>query len=260
MNKKGQMTTQNKSKGKIANYSVNNSYANFKKKFGTKLYNNYNINDKTFTNNLNRLKENNINDNIDILKNKSNNKNLIIDCGYYSNKEKYDISGGNYIKKKKPYISSVPCSTRKSMPNNENTNANTSTKKEKDIISNSSKKKYAGVNSSLVTKYKNKIKPLIRASLYKNKEKNNNISQKVNKTKIYTKRIIDNSTYNLAQPKTTRRVGNESILDKTSSNYKINSDLNSFDISLKKDINRIHSKINTLRKENEKLKEKISKK
>ena len=36
MNKKGQMTTQNKSKGKIANYSVNNSYANFKKKFGTK--------------------------------------------------------------------------------------------------------------------------------------------------------------------------------------------------------------------------------
>ena len=259
MNKKGQMTTQNKSKGKIANYSVNNSYANFKKKFGTKLYNNYNINDKTFTNNLNRLKENNINDNIDILKNKSNNKNLIIDCGYYSNKEKYDISGGNYIKKKKPYISSVPCSTRKSMPNNENTNANTSTKKEKDIISNSSKKKYAGVNSSLVNKYKNKIKPLIRASLYKNKEKNNNISQKVNKTKIYTKRIIDNSTYNLAQPKTTRRVGNESILDKTSSNYKINSDLNSFDISLKKDINRIHSKINTLRKENEKLKEKISK-
>ena len=47
--KKGQMTVQNKLKRRIANYSVNNSFANFQKKFGNKLYNNVNINDKTFT-------------------------------------------------------------------------------------------------------------------------------------------------------------------------------------------------------------------
>ena len=46
MNKKGQLTTQNKSKVKEANYSVNNSYANFKKQFGTNLYNHYNIHEK----------------------------------------------------------------------------------------------------------------------------------------------------------------------------------------------------------------------
>ena len=42
---------------------------------------------------------------------------------------------------------------------------------------------------------------------------------------------------------------NESILDKTSSNYIINSDLNSFDIDLKKDGNKTHNKTNILRKE-----------
>ena len=64
MNKKDQLTIQNKSKHKITNYSVNNSFANFQKKFGNKLYNNININDKTFTtkgNNLSKLKDNNTN-------------------------------------------------------------------------------------------------------------------------------------------------------------------------------------------------------
>ena len=71
MTKKGQMTTQNKSNNKINNYSINNSFANFKKKYGCKLYNNYNnINDKSFTNNVSRLRDSNLNDNMDILKKK----------------------------------------------------------------------------------------------------------------------------------------------------------------------------------------------
>ena len=83
ISKKGQMTTINKSKGKINNYSVNNSFANFQKKFGNKLYNNLNIKDKTFTtkgNVINKLKDYNINKNknTDILKTKTNNKNLFI--------------------------------------------------------------------------------------------------------------------------------------------------------------------------------------
>ena len=134
MNKKGQMTTQNKSKKKIMNYSVNNSFINFQKNFGNK-YNNLNLNDKTFTtkaNNLSKLKEynlsnnNNINNDMDIYKNKTNNnKNLMIDCGYYySNKEKYNVSGDKYINKKKSYIYSLPCSTGK------NINTNHSNKKE----------------------------------------------------------------------------------------------------------------------------------
>ena len=250
MNKKGQMTVQNKSKHKITNYSVNNSFANFNKKFGNKLYNNININDKTFTtkaNNLSKLKENNLNNNNKTIK---NNKNLIIECGYnFINKDKYNISGDKYIKKKKAYISSLPCSTRKNLA----TNMNTSIKKEREILNPSSKRTYGGVNSSLVKKYKTKIKPNIRATLYKNKQNNN---EKVNKTKAYTKRIIDNSSYNIGIPNTSRKVGNESILDKTSSNYRINSDLNSFDIDLNKDVNKTHNKINTLRKERDKKKEK----
>lgn len=135
MNKKGQLTTQNKSKVKEANYSVNNSYANFKKQFGTNLYNHYNIHDKTFSNDLSRLKESNTNDNTVILNNKSSNKNLKIECSYYcSNKNNYNISGDKYIKKKKHYISSVPCSTRKNIQKNMNSNTNTSIKKEKDLI------------------------------------------------------------------------------------------------------------------------------
>ena len=260
ISKKGQMTTINKSKGKINNYSVNNSFANFQKKFGNKLYNNLNIKDKTFTikgNVINKLKDYNINKNknTDILKTKTNNKNLFIDFGYiYSNKDKFNISGDQNIKKKKPYISSLPSSNRKNL----NTNTNNSIKKEKDINNNSSKRTYVGVNSSLISKYKNKIKQYIRASLYKNKQKKfNNINQKANKRKVYTKRIIDNSLYNLALPSTVRRTGNESILDKTSSNYKINSDLNSFDYDINKD-SKNNSKINTLRKEKDRKTEKIN--
>ena len=255
--KKDQMTAQNKSKRKITNYSVNNSFVNFQKKFGNKFYNNININDKTFTtkpNYISKYKEYNLNNN------KSNNKQLMIECGYnYTHKEKYTISGDKYIKKKKAYISSLPCSTRKNMNLNinNNTNVNTSNKKEKDIVTTSNKRTYGGVNSSLATKYKNKIKPYIRASLYKNNQNNNNLYDKASKTKVYTKRIIDNSYI----PTTGRKGGNESILDKTASNYKINSDLNSFDVDIKdKDNTKIyHSKINTLRKEKEKKKEKNAK-
>ena len=253
MNKKGQMTVQNKSKYKITNYSENNSFANFQNKFGKKLYNNININDKTFTtkaSNLSKLKENSINYNNKTI---TKNKNLIIDCGYnFINKDKYNISGDKYINKKKAYISSLPCSTRKNITTNKN---NTSIKKEREIINPSSKRTYGGVNSSLVSKYKTKIKSNIRASLYKNKQNND---EKVNKTKIYTKRIIDNSANNLAIPNTSRRVGNESILDKTSSNYRINSDLNSFDVDLNKNGNKAHNKINTFRKGKDKKNEKIS--
>ena len=213
---------------------------------------------KTFSNDLSRLKESNTNDNTVILNNKSSNKNLKIECSYYcSNKNNYNISGDKYIKKKKHYISSVPCSTRKNIQKNMNSNTNTSIKKEKDLIGGgSSKKTYGAVNSSLATKFKNKIKPLLRGSLYKNNE-NNNLYQKGNKTKVYTKRIIDNSSYNLPIPKTTRRAGNESILDKTASNCKNNSELYSFDFEGKKDNNKKYSKINNIRKENEKLKAKI---
>ena len=262
--KKGQMTVQNKLKRRIANYSVNNSFANFQKKFGNKLYNNVNINDKTFTtkpNNISKYKEYSINNN------KSKNKHLIIECGYnYTHRDKYNISGDKYIKKKKAYISSLPCSTRKNLNMNVNSNLNTSNKKdkenEKDITVTSSKRTYCGDNSSLVSKYKNKIKPNIRASLYKNKQKNNNnLYNKISKTKIYTKRIIDNSSNNIAMPNTGRQAVNESALDKTSSHYKINSDLNTLDADIK-DKNKMktyRSKINALRKEKEKINENIAK-
>ena len=249
--KKGQMTAKNKSNRKIENYSVNNSFANFQKKFGNKLYNNININDKTFTsnpNNLSKYKEYSINNS------KSNNKHLIIECGYnYTHKDKYNISGDKYIKKKKAYISSLPCSTRKKLNMNTNTNTSTKKEKEKDITAKSSKRTYGGVNSSLVNKYKNKIKPHIRASLYKNTKKdNNNLYDNANKAKVYTKRIIDISSYNIGMPNTGRRWGNESMLDKTSLHYKINSDLNSFDADIKdkEKIKTYRSKINALRKEN----------
>ena len=249
MNKKGQMTVQNKSKTKVNNYSLNNSFANFQKKFGNKLYNNFNINDKTFTiKGYNKLKESNQN----LLKHKGNNRQLMIECGYfYSNKNKYNMSGEKYIKKKKAYISSVPCSTRKSMKNDNNT----STKKEKNSINSSNKINYMGVNSSLVSKYKNKIKPNIRASLYKNQQKYNNIYEKINKTKTNSKRIIDNSSHNFPLPNTVRMGGNESMLDKNYS--KINSDLNSFDIDINKNI-LAQSKFNTLRKEVDRKKEIIN--
>jgi hypothetical protein len=202
MNKKGQMTTQNKSKKKIMNYSVNNSFINFQKNFGNK-YNNLNLNDKTFTtkaNNLSKLREynlsnNNYNNDMDIYKNKTNNnKNLMIDCGYYySNKEKYNVSGDKYINKKKSYIYSLPCSTGKNI----NTNHSIKKEKEKEVIATiSSKRTYVGVNSSLGSKYKNKIKPYIRSSLYKKKEKNNNIYKKVSKSRINSKRTADNSSTN----------------------------------------------------------------
>ena len=250
MSKKGQMITQNKSKQKITNYSVNNSFANFHKKFGNKFYN-FKINNKTFTtkgNNLSNLKESSMNTS------KSNNKNLIIECGYsYTNKNKYNISGDKYLKKKKAYISSLPCSTRKSM----NSKINTSIKKEKDIVTISNKRTHVGVNSSLVSKYKNKIKPYIRASLYKNNQ-NNNIYKKISKKKAYTKRIIDNTSYNIALPNTSRKGEYDPSSDKTSSNYKINSDLNSFDIEINRDTIKTNTKINTLRKERDRNKEKIS--
>ena len=50
-------------------------------------------------------------------------------------------------------------------------------------------------------------------------------------------------------------MGNESILDKTSSNYRINSDLNAFDIYLNKDKNKTHNKLILL--ENKNIKKKI---
>ena len=116
---------------------------------------------------------------------------------------------------------------------------------EKDIVNwgGSSKRTYIGVNSSIVKKYKNKIKPYIRASLYKNKAKNVNLYEKINKTKILnTNRTKDNSSYNIAMPNTSRRVGNESMLDKTPSNFKISSNLNSFDIDISK-VNNTNSNI-----------------
>ena len=105
------------------------------------------------------------------------------------------------------------------------------------------------------SKYKNKIKPYIRSSLYKKKEKNNNIYKKVSKSRINSKRTADNSSTNIMAPNTFRRGANESLLDKTSSNYKYNSELNSFDIEVNKEIEK-NSKFNTLRRDNDKKKEK----
>ena len=262
MSKKGQMSTQNKSNKKMINYSENNSFIRFQKNFGNKI-GNYDTSDRTFTNkvnNLSKLKENNINNNIDILKSKVNNnsninnsKHLMIECGYYnSNKDKdnFNASGEKYVKKKKGYIYSLPNSSKKK------NNINNSNKKEKNIISAaSSKRTYEGVNSSLLSKYKKKIKPYIRSSLYKNNEKNSNIYKKV--SKINSKRIADNSSSNLVCPTTIRRGGNESKLEKNSSNYRYNSELISFDGDVNKDRDKTYSKINTLRKENDKKKEKV---
>ena len=257
LSKKVQMNIQNNSKRKINNYSMNNSFINFQKNFGSKYkYNKYNLNDKTFTskiNNLSKLKEYNLNNNIDMLKLKNNNnKKIIIESGYcHFNKDKYNISGDKYSYKKKSYIYSLPCSTRK------NININNSIKKEIDIITAaSSKRTYAGVNSSLVSKYKNKIKPNIKVSLYKKKIKNNNIYKKSSKKKINSKRISNFSLCNSVVHNTLKGVENESLLDKSLHNYRFNSELNSFDVEIK-DNDKTYSKINTLRKDKDKDKKKV---
>ncbi len=248
MNKKSQMTTKTKTKKKFINYSVNNSFINFKKQLGNKLYKKFNLNNKSLSTkagNLSKIKDKNY-----------TNRNLMIDCGYsYKTKPKYNISGDKYFYKKKTYISSIPDSNRKNK--NINKKNNLSIQKEKDINSVSSKKSHGGINTSLVHKHKTKIKTYIRTSLNKNKGNEKlKFYTKSNDTKKNTK--LDNSSYNLALPNTVRRTGNESMLNKTASNYKINHDLKSFDLDMYKDTIKANSKITKLREEIEKMKQKLN--
>ena len=246
-NKKGQMSTQNKSNRKTINYSGNNSYLHFQKNFGNK-FNNYNTNEKTFTtkgNNLSKSKENNINSNVDILKIKYNhNKNLIIECAYCnSNKDNYNTSGEKYIKNKNGYIYSLPNSSKKMINTTNNTNNTSSYKKEKNMVNIApNKRNYEGINTSLLTKYKKKIKPYVRSSLYKNNDKNDNIYKKI--SKINSKRSKDFSSSNFIHPSTIRRGANMSNLEKNFSNYRYNSEIISFDVEANKDKDKTYTKIN----------------
>ena len=242
LKKKPHMTSDNKTKRRFNNYSVNNSFIHFQKQLGNKLYNNFNLNDKSLSTkagNLSKYKD----------KSYLGNRNLMIECGYsYKHKTNNNISGDKFIYKKKTYISSVPCSNKK----NKNKKNYIGIPREKEINSLSSKRSHGGINSSLGAKHKTKIKTQIKASLYKNKGKeNHNFMTKSNETK-------KNSSYNLALSNTVRRTGNESMLNKTASNYKLKHDLKSFDLDMYKESIKANSKINKLREEIEKMKNKLN--
>ena len=159
------------------------------------------------------------------IKQKSNNKKLKIECGYFSNKEKYDISSDKTHKKNKVYISSLSNSTRKiNITNN-------SMKNEKNMINASSRYPYVNVNVSI-------------------KYKNNSNNKTINKNKINSKKDLDNISEKINFQKTSHMSQNELLLNKVAYNQRFNSDFNSFDVDINNENNRKVSKINKLRKSN----------
>ena len=206
---------------------------NLKQKFGK----NINITDRPlFTKqkkhiNLNHNILTNIN-NSKTKKLREDNKKLMIDCKYFSNKEKYDISGDKWIKKYKNHISSLTSSTWKL------NNTSSCTKKEKKIIIASSKHPYVKINNDFSSKSKKQT------------------NKKINNNKINNKIIIDDFTGNSIFPNTTQTAQNDSMLN-IEGNQRFNSDFNSFEYKLNQDNILNNSKINNLKKESTKVHGKI---
>ena len=237
MNKKGKMGNKNISINTLGNNITNKSLINLHHKLGNKLYNKLNITDgtlfkklKTGINLKKRIRENN--NNTKNLKLKSNTKKLIIDCGYFSNNEKYNISGDIYNKKYKAYISSLPNSNRKII------NTNSFTKNHKKVMIKNLKNPHRKINIDFSSKNQNQI----------------NI--KLNK-KINSKKLLDNLYENIDYPRINQTSQNDYLLGSITSNQRFSSDFNSIEYRTNPEDNSYFTKINLLKKERTKPNEKI---
>ena len=237
MNKKGKMGNKNISINTLGNNITNKSLINLHQKLENKFYNKLNITDgtlfkklKTGINLKKRIRENN--NNTKNLKLKSNNKKLMIDCGYFSNNEKYNISGDIYNKKYRAYISSLPNSTRKII------NTNSFTKNHKKIMIKPLKNLHAKMNIELSSKNQNQV----------------NI--KLNK-KINSKKLLENLYENLDYPRISQTSQNDYLLGSITSNQRFSSDFNSIDYRTNPENNSYFTKINILKKDRTKPNEKL---
>ena len=240
MSKNGKISNKNKSINTLNNNIGNNSLINLYHKLGNNFSNNLNITDRP----LIKKSKNGINLKQQIcskskkskdLKLRSNNKKLMIECRYFSNNEKYDISGDKYFKKYRAYISSLPSSTRK-------IKTSSCSKDNKNIIINSSRQPYTKVNIELTSKYKNQI----------NAKSTNN--------KINSKKFLDSLSGNTAYLSSTQIAQNDSSLGDIKANQvsqRFNSDFNSFDYKINQENNTNYIKINNLKKDSTKENKKI---
>ena len=222
MKKKEKINKSNKSINTFANNNItNNSLINLHYKFQNH-YKNLNITDRPIITKLKKpinLKEKlGINTkNSKALKLKPNNKKLMIECRYFSNNEKFDISDDKYYKKYKCYLSSVPNSKKKIK------NKSTFSKKDKKIIMKSSKSPHTNLYTDFTSsKYKNKV--------------NNN--------KINSKRMFDNLSGVLLYQDNVQMAKNDSILNNIPRTQRLNSDLNSLDYKVSQENNSNYIKIN----------------
>ena len=236
MKKKEKINKSNKSINTFANNNItNNSLINLHYKFQNH-YKNLNVTDRPIITKLKKpinLKEKlGINTkNSKALKLKPNNKKLMIECRYFSNNEKFDISDDKYCKKYKCYLSSVPNSKKKIK------NKSTFNKKDKKIIMKSFKSPHTNLYTDLTSsKYKNKV--------------NNN--------KINSKRMFDNLSGNLIYLDNTQMAKNDSILSSITRTQRLNSDFNSFDYKISQENNNSnYIKISDINDENQKTQRKI---
>ena len=151
MNKKGKIFNKNKSINTLGNNITNNSLIHLHYKLGNKFHKNINITDssmlkkiKTGINLKKRMRTNSNSKNAKNSKFKPNNKNIMIECGYFSNNE-------NYSKKYRTHISSLPNSSRKF------NNKSNSIKNPKKIIIKPLENPLSFVNIELASKYPNII-------------------------------------------------------------------------------------------------------
>jgi hypothetical protein len=232
-------SNKNKSINSLNTCIANNSLINLHHKVGSHLYQNLLITDRPLYKKL----KNKVKLNQNILSNKIKNSNtmkmktdinkkLSIESRYFSNGEKYDISGDNYSKKYKNYLSSLPSSTRKM------NNTSSCTKKDKKVFI-SSKNAYIKLNDAYNSKYQYKA------------------NQKINKNNTNNKINIDDFSANLIFPNSTQAIHDESISYNLESNRRFSSDLNSFDNKTKEENKSNYSKIIDLKKKNLKAHGKI---
>ena len=232
-------SNKNKSINALNTCIANNSIINLHHKLGSNLYQNLLITDRPLYKKLkNKVK---INQNVLTTKIKNSktmkirpeiNKKLNIECGYFSNEEKYDINEDNYSKRYKNYLSSLNSTTRRI------NNTSSCTEKDKKVF-NSSKTPYIKLNDKYNSKYLNKA------------------IQKINKNNANNKVNIDDYSANLMFPNSTHNVHDESISYNLGSKRRFNSDLGSFDNRTKEENESNYSKYIGLKKKNTKAHGKI---
>ena len=237
---KNHKTYKNKSLNTLNSYMPNNSKLNLhNNKLGSYLCQNFLKTDRPLYKKLNNKGK--LNQNILTTKIKNSktmkmrpdiNKKLSIECGYFSNEEKYDISGDKYSQRYKNYLSSLPSTKRKI------NNTSSCTKKDKKIFI-SSKNAFIKLNDSYHSKYQYQAK------------------QKLNKNKLNNKIMIDDYSGNMIFPNSTQAIQDDSISYNLETNRRLNSDLNSFDNKTKEDNNSNYSKIVDLKRKNPKAHGKI---